>query len=70
MKVIIVFLIWCILFAVAWPLALLALVAAPLVWLVSLPLRVVALGISACFTVFAAVLSIPARLLGYRSRAV
>jgi hypothetical protein len=69
MKVLIAFFIWCILFAVAWPVALFALAAAPLVWLLSLPLRIVALAVSAVFALLAALFSIPARLLGHRSGA-
>ncbi|HVZ65841.1 MAG TPA: hypothetical protein VG936_14845 [Lacunisphaera sp.] len=64
MKVIGIFLLWCLLFAVCWPLALLALVIAPLVWLVALPFRLVGLCIGATFAFVRAVLFLPARLLG------
>lgn len=64
MKVIGIFLLWCLLFAVCWPLALLALVLAPLVWLVALPFRLVGLCIGATFAFIRAVLFLPARVLG------
>lgn len=66
MKVLIVVLGWCILLVLAWPLALLALLLAPLIWLLSLPLRVVGLCVAAAFALLKAVLFLPARLLGYR----
>ncbi len=64
MKVIGIFLLWCLLFAVCWPLALLALVLAPLVWLVALPFRLVGLCVGATFAFIRAVLFLPARVLG------
>lgn len=64
MRFIGIFLLWCLLFAVCWPLALLALVLAPLVWLVSLPFRLVGLCIGATFAFIRALLFLPARVLG------
>jgi hypothetical protein len=64
MKVIGIFLLWCLLLAVCWPLALLACVLAPLVWLVALPFRLVGLCIAATFALIKALLFLPARLLG------
>jgi len=58
---------WCLLFVLCWPLALLALVLAPLVWLVSLPFRLIGIGFEAVFALIRAVLMLPARLLGHRS---
>lgn len=58
------FLIWCLLFAVCWPLALLALLLWPIVWLVSLPFRLIGLSTVAVFALLAALLFLPARLLG------
>lgn len=66
MKVLISFLLWCLLFAVSWPLALIALVLWPLVWLLALPFRLLGLGVEAVFVLIKAVLFLPARLLGYR----
>jgi len=60
------FLLWCILFVLCWPLALLALVLAPLIWLLSLPFRLVGLCVGAVFALLRAVLFLPARLLGWR----
>ena len=67
MKVLLFFIGWCLLFVLSWPIALLALVLAPLVWLLSLPLRLVGLTLEAVFALLRAVLMLPARLLGARS---
>lgn len=66
MKVLLFFIGWCLLFVLSWPVALLALVLAPLVWLLSLPLRLVGLTLEAVFALLRAVLMLPARLLGAR----
>lgn len=66
MKVLILFVGWCILFALCWPLALLALVLFPVVWLLTLPLRLMGITIHAAFALIRALLLLPARLLGYR----
>lgn len=58
------FLAWIALFIVAWPLALLALVLYPLVWLLALPFRLVGISVQAVFDLLAALLRLPARLLG------
>jgi hypothetical protein len=63
------FLLWLLLLVVCWPLALLALVAWPFVWLVSLPFRLVGITFSALFAFLRALLFLPARLLGGRSAA-
>ena len=60
------FLLWLLLFVVCWPLALLALVLWPVVWLLSLPFRLVGITFEALFAVLKAVLFLPARVLGYR----
>ena len=49
-----------------WPLALVALVLAPLVWLLALPFRLVGICIAALFAFIKALLFLPARVLGYR----
>jgi hypothetical protein len=64
MKVIGIFLLWCLLLAVCWPLALLALVLAPLVWLVALPFRLLGVCVHATFALIKALLYLPSRLLG------
>ena len=66
MKVLILFIGWCILFVLCWPVALLALVLLPIVWLLSLPLRLIGITVSAVFALIRAVLFLPARLLGAR----
>ena len=68
MKVIGIFLLWCLLLAVCWPLALLALVLAPLVWLIALPFRLLGLCVGATFAFLKALLFLPARLLGALGR--
>jgi hypothetical protein len=65
-KALLLFVGWCILFVLAWPVALLALVLFPLVWLVSLPLRLVGITLEAVFALFKAMLFLPARILGHR----
>jgi hypothetical protein len=66
MQVLVMFLLWCLLFAVSWPLALVALVLWPVVWLLSLPLRLVGISVGAAFALVKAILFLPARLLGQR----
>ena len=61
------FLLWLLLLVVCWPLALLALVLWPLVWLLSLPLRIVGITFEAVFALLKALLFLPARVLGHRS---
>jgi hypothetical protein len=57
---------WCLLLVLCWPLAILAIVLWPLIWLVSLPFRVVAISFDALFALLRAILFLPARILGYR----
>lgn len=65
MKVLTLFIAWCILLVLAWPVAILALVLLPLVWLLALPFRLVGAVIGALLALFKAGLLLPARLLGY-----
>jgi hypothetical protein len=67
MRTLLVLVGWCILFVLCWPLALLALVLWPFVWLLSLPFRLVGITFEALFALLRAVLLLPARILGYRS---
>ena len=55
------FLVWVILFVVCWPLAVLALVLYPLVWLVMLPFRLVGIAVGGVFDFLGALLMLPAR---------
>lgn len=63
------FLLWLILLMVAWPLALLALVLYPIVWLLSIPLRLVGISVDALLDLIKAVLRLPARVLSGPRRA-
>ena len=66
MKTLILFIGWCFLFVLCWPVALLALVLFPIVWLLCLPFRLIGVGVEAVFAFLRAVLMLPARLLGHR----
>ncbi|HEX9783301.1 MAG TPA: hypothetical protein VGA56_11310 [Opitutaceae bacterium] len=66
MSAFLTFLVWCVLFLLCWPLALLVLLAFPLVWLIALPFRLVGVCVQALFTTLTAILTLPARLLGWR----
>jgi len=68
MKALILFVGWCLLFVLCWPVALLALVLLPIVWLISLPLRLIGITLEAVFALIRAVLFLPARLLGFKSK--
>ena len=59
------FLIWLLLLFLCWPLALLALVLYPLVWLLLLPFRLLGIGVDAVFELLRAVVLLPARILGH-----
>ena len=67
MKTFLVFIIWCILFVLCWPVALLALVLFPFLWLLSLPFRLIGITFEALFSLLRAILLLPARVLGHRS---
>lgn len=56
-------LLWLILLVVAWPLALLALILYPIVWLLSLPFRLVGISVRGVFELIEAMLRLPARVL-------
>ncbi|MGB5133010.1 MAG: hypothetical protein WBO00_10365 [Steroidobacteraceae bacterium] len=59
---------WLILLVLCWPLALLALILWPIVWLISLPFRVVGITFDALFALLKAILFLPARVLGSKPR--
>ncbi len=61
-----VFLLWCLLLVFCWPLALLAVLVFPFVWLVALPFRLVGTVLEAALALVRAVVFLPARLLGHR----
>jgi hypothetical protein len=60
------FLLWLLLLVFCWPLALIALVLYPIVWLVSIPFRIIGITFDALFASLKAILFLPARVLGGR----
>lgn len=63
------FILWCILFVLCWPLALLALVLYPFVWLLLLPFRIVGIAVGGVLDLLRAIITLPARALrgGHRA---
>jgi hypothetical protein len=57
------FLVWCILLVLCWPLALLALVMYPLVWILLLPFRIVGIAVEGVLEVVRGIMMLPVRLL-------
>jgi hypothetical protein len=66
MQFLLIVLVWCLLFAVAWPLALLLVFVLPILWLLSIPFRIFGIMLGAVLAFLKALLFLPARLLGYR----
>jgi hypothetical protein len=62
------FLLWCLLFVLCWPLALLALMLYPIVWLLLLPFRIVGIAVEGALKLVWAVVTLPARLLSAPGR--
>jgi hypothetical protein len=62
------FILWRLLFIACWPLALLALLVWPIVWLVSLPFRLVGITFEALFALLYALLLLPAQVLGHKPK--
>jgi hypothetical protein len=59
---------WLILLVLCWPVALLALVLYPLVWILLLPFRLVGVAVDGVLSLVRGLLTLPAQLLGSRSR--
>lgn len=57
------FLLWCVLFIVSWPLALLALVLYPVVWLLLLPFRIVGIAVGGALALVSAIIFLPVRII-------
>ena len=57
------FLLFCILFCLCWPLALLALIAYPFIWLITLPFRLIGISVGGALALIAALIYLPARIL-------
>jgi len=62
------FLLWLIVLFLCWPLALLAIVLYPLVWLLMLPFRLVGIAVDGVFGLLRAIITLPVRLLGGSGR--
>lgn len=62
------FIAWLILLVLCWPLAIIALVLWPLIWLVLLPFRLIGITFEALFALLRAILLLPAKVLGYRPK--
>ncbi len=63
------FLLWCILLVICWPLALLALILYPIVWLLLLPFRLVGIAVDGVLDLLRAILFLPGRVLAGPRRA-
>ena len=63
------FLLWLLLLVICWPLALLALILYPLVWLLLLPFRIIGIAVEGVLQLVWAVVTLPARVLRGPSRA-
>jgi hypothetical protein len=57
------FILWCILLVLCWPLALLALVIYPIVWLILLPFRILGIAVEGVLELLRGILFLPARVL-------
>ena len=57
------FLLWCILLVLCWPLALIALILYPIIWLLLLPFRIVGIAVGGALDLVATIIFLPARLL-------
>ncbi len=66
MRLLLVLIAFALLLVLWWPLAVLVLLLFPIVWLISLPLRLIGITIEAVFALLKAILLLPARVLGYR----
>ena len=60
------FLLWCLLLVVCWPLAIVALILWPIVWLLSLPFRLLGIALDGVFSLLRAIVMLPSRLMGAR----
>jgi hypothetical protein len=62
MRIFLSLLLWCLLFVLCWPLALLMLIVFPIIWLLLLPFRIVGFTLEVLFKMIGAVLLFPFRL--------
>ena len=66
MQFVLVVIAWCLLFVIAWPIAIALVFLLPLLWLLSIPFRIFAVVLGAVLAFIKALLFLPARLLGHR----
>ena len=66
MKVLMTLVLWALLLALCWPLAVLVLILWPVLWLLSIPFRIIVSAMSGLLALVRAILFLPARILGYR----
>jgi hypothetical protein len=66
MQFLLIVLVWCLLFAIAWPLAILLVFVLPLLWLLSIPFRIFGALVEAMLAFIRAIFFLPARILGHR----
>jgi hypothetical protein len=66
MNTLICFLGWLLLLVLCWPIALLALIAYPIVWVLLIPFRLLGIAVDSVLTLLKTILFLPARVLGYR----
>ena len=57
------FLLWCILLVLCWPMAILALILYPIVWIILLPFRLVGVAVGGVLDLFRGLITLPARLI-------
>ena len=60
------FILWCILFVMCWPLAILALLLWPIIWLLTLPFRLLGMTTVFLFALLSAIVLLPFRALHHR----
>jgi hypothetical protein len=63
MKLLLAFLLWCVLLVLCWPLAIFALIFFPLLWLLSIPFRILAFVVGGILRLLKAIILLPVRLL-------
>jgi hypothetical protein len=61
------FLLWCLLFVLCWPLAILALLLYPIVWVLSIPFRLVGIAVDGVLGLVRGIVLLPARILGAKA---
>ncbi|GAB2500768.1 hypothetical protein GCM10027164_36200 [Algoriphagus taiwanensis] len=60
------FILWCILFVLCWPIAIVALVLYPIIWLLLLPFRLIGFAVDLSFDLVRNIFMLPFRLVGYK----